>query len=117
MPTPTPCVEITLGGLPRPLRYDFNAFVYVEQKTGKSISQLSDWSKMKISHVRAIVFAGLYSQNKKLTEFEVGSWMWLGNIGYVVTKVGEALASSLNKGKKEAAEKPAPLSPAMMPSQ
>lgn len=116
MPTPDSYVTIKLGGKERPLRYPFTAFIYIEKKTGRPVTQITQWQTMTAAEIRTVVFAGLHTAgDKKLTEPEVGSWLWLGNLGYVLGKVTEAITKSVKRAPVEEAKTAPAKAPAPLP--
>ena len=56
---------------PRTLRYGMNALAKIEDITGKSLMSL-DLASVSIKDLLAIVYAGLYHEDKELTLEQVG---------------------------------------------
>lgn len=85
-------VGIELNGRRRTLRYDLNALALLEEKLGRSISQLDD-VEMGIRSIRALIWAGLQHDDPDLTEQDVGAWIGPGGVSITdaMMKVGEAL--------------------------
>lgn len=61
---------VELGGKTRNIRYNFNALCDVEEATGKSISEISG-----LSSIRVLLWAGLRWEDKGLTAQRVGVWI------------------------------------------
>lgn len=79
---------------PRTLRYGMNALVKIEDITGKSILAL-DLNKVCIKDLLAIIYAGLYHEDKTLTPEKVGDLIdEYSNLTEVAEKIGEALTSA-----------------------
>lgn len=78
----------------RTLFYDLNALVNLEE-LGVDISKLQDGVQM--SHVRAILWAGLVHEDKELTLEDVGAFVTIDNINEVSEKLTVAFNSN---GKK-----------------
>lgn len=108
--SPAEYVELHFGNKTFRLRYNFKAFIYIEKQTGRSIAQLGNFATMSAKDLRSIVTAGITDEhNNKVSPFEVGSMLWLGNVAYVMRKVTEALTKSLVKSVPK--EEAAPLDP------
>ena len=61
---------VELGGKTRNIRYNFNALCDVEEATGKSITEISG-----LSSIRVLLWAGLRWEDKGLTAQRVGMWI------------------------------------------
>ena len=61
---------VELGGKTRNIRYNFNALCDVEEATGKSITEISG-----LSSIRVLLWAGLRWEDKSLTAQRVGMWI------------------------------------------
>ena len=89
---------------PRTLRYGMNALAKIEDITGKSILAL-DLNKVGIKDLLAIVYGGLYHEDKTLTFEKVGDLIdEYSNLADVAEKLGEALTEAFggeNTGKNE----------------
>lgn len=94
-------VTITLDR-PRTLRYGLNALAKVEDLTGKSIMSL-DLNNVSIKDLLAIIFAGLYHEDKDLTVAKVGDLIdEYSNITEVAEKLGDAFTLAFGKGNNKA---------------
>lgn len=79
---------------PRTLRYGMNALAKIEDLTGKSILSL-DLNKLGIKDLLAIVYGGLYHEDKTLTIQKVGDLIdEYSNLNEVAEKLGEALTAA-----------------------
>ena len=84
---------------PRTLRYGLNALAKVEDITGKNIMGL-DLNNVSIKDLLAIIYAGLYHEDKELTVEKVGDLIdEYSNITEVAEKLGEAFTEAFGKGK------------------
>lgn len=93
---PKQSVPIELGGKTRHLRYDFNALVALEDVLGIPISDIGNImaGSVKLSDLRAIVWAGLLHEDKSLTPEAVGDKLELSQIVYIGDKVREAFEAA-----------------------
>ena len=83
---------------PRTLRYGLNALAKVEDITGKNIMGL-DLNNVSIKDLLAIIYAGLYHEDKELTVEKVGDFIdEYSNITEVAEKLGEAFTEAFGKG-------------------
>lgn len=83
---------------PRTLRYGLNALAKVEDITGKNIMGL-DLNNVSIKDLLAIIYAGLYHEDKELTVEKVGDLIdEYSNITEVAEKLGEAFTEAFGKG-------------------
>lgn len=89
---------------PRTLRYGMNALAKIEDITGKSMMSL-DLDNVCIKDLLAIVYAGLYHEDKKLTLEQVGDLIdEYSDISTIAEKLAEALTVAFGKpanGKKQ----------------
>lgn len=75
---------------PRTLRYGMNALAKIEDVTGKSIMKL-DLGHVGIKDLLAIVYAGLYHEDRELTPEKVGDLIdEYSDMNTVAEKIGEA---------------------------
>lgn len=75
---------------PRTLRYGINALAKIEDLTGKPILSL-DLNRIGIKDLLAIVYAGLYHEDKTLTVEQVGDIIdEYSDINTIAEKIGEA---------------------------
>lgn len=87
---------------PRTLRYGLNALAKVEDITGKNIMGL-DLNNVSIKDLLAIIYAGLYHEDKELTVEKVGDLIdEHSNITEVAEKLGEAFTEAFGKGNGKA---------------
>lgn len=92
---------------PRTLRYGMNSLATIEDITGKSILSL-DMSKVGVRDLLAIVYGGLYHEDKSLTLEKVGNLIdEYSNLNEIAEKIGEALSIAFggDSAEKESGEK------------
>ena len=89
---------------PRTLRYGINALAKIEDIIGRPIMGL-DLEKLGIKELLAIVYAGLYHEDKNLTVSKVGDLIDdYSDLNEIAEKLGEALTEAVGKPKTETAE-------------
>lgn len=72
--------QVEIGGKSRPVKFDFNSYVFFERETGEDIFSVIG-SNLKLSQMRALIFAGLKAGAiAEKVEFKedidtVGSWI------------------------------------------
>lgn len=85
---------------PRTLRYGINALAKIEDATGRPLMQL-DLNSVGIKDLLAIVYAGLYHEDKSLTIEKVGDLIdEHSNLNEVAEKIGEALTIAFGSTKE-----------------
>jgi hypothetical protein len=90
-----PEVQIELGGKVRVLRLDFNALALIEERTGKTISDMNDWKSLSAKHMRSMIWAALVHEDETLTEHQVGRWLSLQVFPIAIQKFSEAMFVSM----------------------
>ena len=76
---------------PRTLRYGLNALVTIEEQIGRPLTGL-DFNNVSVKDLRAILYAGLFHEDKELTPEKVADLVDdFSNIETISTKVGEAM--------------------------
>ena len=89
---------------PRTLRYGINALAKIEDITGKPILAL-DLNNVGIKDLLAIVYGGLYHEDKTLTIEKVGELIdEYSDLTEIAEKLGEALTEAFGKAKGEQGE-------------
>jgi len=89
---------------PRTLRYGMNALAKIEDITKKSIISI-DLNNIGIRDLLAIIYAGLYHEDKSLTVEKVGDLVdEYSDMNTVAEKVGEAFTLAFGKGEGVKAE-------------
>lgn len=84
---------------PRTLRYGMNALATIEDITGKSILTL-DLNNVGVKDLLAIVYGGLYHEDKTLTIEKVGELIDdFSDLTEIAEKLGEALTEAFGKGQ------------------
>ena len=84
---------------PRTLRYGMNALATIEDITGKSILSL-DLNNVGVRDLLAIVYGGLYHEDKTLTIEKVGELIDdYSDLTEIAEKIGEALTEAFGKGQ------------------
>jgi hypothetical protein len=73
----------------RHLRFDVNAMIALEEKTGLSVAEGLP-SKMPLRVVRALLWASLVHEDEALTEVQVGSMIGPQNIAEVTAALRQA---------------------------
>jgi hypothetical protein len=92
-----PTVALKLGGETRHLLVTFGALLNIEQLTGKSIIGGSAWgADLKIRDVKLMTFAALSWCDKNLKVEDVGRWIHVQNMPFVLQKVTEAWTKGLS---------------------
>ena len=88
----------------RTLRYGINALAKIEDIIGRPIMGL-DLEKLGIKELLAIVYAGLYHEDKTLTVEKVGDLIDdYSDLNEIADKLGEALTQAFGKPTSEAKE-------------
>jgi hypothetical protein len=109
-----PDVKINLDK-ERNLRFDLNAMVEFEGVSGRNIFDGTfTGAKMSAREIRAMLWACLIHEDKKLTLDQVGGLITVGNMAEVATKLGEAfsVATKGTEDKDASADgEPSPLEP------
>ena len=91
---------------PRTLRYGMNALATIEDITGKSILSL-DLNNVGVKDLLAIVYGGLYHEDKTLTIEKVGELIDdYSDLTEIAEKIGEALTEAFGKGQTGKPEVP-----------
>jgi hypothetical protein len=86
---------------PRTLRYGINALAKIEDVTGKPLMQL-DLNNVGIKDLLAIVYSGLYHEDKDLTIDTVGDLIdEYSNLSVVAEAVGKALTLAFGEAKEK----------------
>jgi len=92
-----PTVAIKLGGQTRHLLVTFGALLKIEQLTGKSIISGEAWgADLKIRDVKLMTLAALSWCDEKLTVEEVGKWIHIQNMPFILQRVTEAWTKGLS---------------------
>lgn len=90
----------------RNLRYGINALVKVEELIGKPLTQL-DLEHISIKDLRAILYAGLFHEDKDLTPEKTGELIdEYSSIGSVAEKLGEAFTLAFGGNVKNVRSQP-----------
>jgi hypothetical protein len=84
---------------PRTLRFGINALAKIEDVTGKPLMHL-DLNSIGIKDLLAIVYSGLYHEDKNLTIDQVGDLIdEYSNLNDVAESVGKALTLAFGESK------------------
>lgn len=76
---------------PRNLRYGLNALVTIEEQIGKPLTGL-DFNNVSVKDLRAILYAGLFHEDKELTPEKVADLVdEFSSIETISGKLGEAM--------------------------
>lgn len=68
--------DIFIGGKNRQMKFDFNALIELEEITGNPITDIFSEEKLKLGTVRAAIFCGLRTFDKRLNIEQVGDWLF-----------------------------------------
>lgn len=68
--------DIFIGGKNRQMKFDFNALIGLEEITGKPITDIFSEEELKLGTVRAAIFCGLRTFDKRLSIEQVGDWLF-----------------------------------------
>jgi len=94
-------VKITLGGQERELRFDMNAFAELEDLYGSIQAGFEALASGKFKPIRTMLWLALLHENPNLTEREVGSWISIGDLAEVASKLTEEFSKSLPQGAED----------------
>lgn len=94
-PTISPTVTIELDRM-RAIRVDFNALCLLEERGGRSIMNADSWRKLKMKDLRFMLWVGLRHEDPTLTEKDIGRYLHMGNLAYVMQRVSQAWTASIN---------------------
>ena len=84
---------------PRTLRYGLNALVIIEEQIGKPLTGL-DFNNVSVKDLRAILYAGLFHEDKSLTPEKVADLVdEFSNIEAISEKLGEAMTLAFGGSK------------------
>ncbi len=84
---------------PRKLRFGMNSLIMIEELTGKSLVNM-DMTAIGFKDIRAIIYAGLYADDKTLTPDQVGDLIdEYSDIQTVSAKLEEAFTASFGEKK------------------
>ena len=89
-------IILQLGDVEYNLVYDFNSFAELEREFG-SVQNAFDvlGGNAKMGDLLKVVKAGLISNEKKISNAELGSYLTPGNVGAVMSLVNEALTVAM----------------------
>lgn len=83
---------------PRTLRYGLNALVTIEEQIGKPLTGL-DFDNVSVKDLRAILYAGLFHEDRELTPESVADLVdEYSSIETVSVKLGEAMTLAFGGG-------------------
>jgi hypothetical protein len=94
-------VEITLGERTYNLLYDLNAFADIEESHGSITDLLNQMEKGSAKAIRAMIWAGLQTNENPPTEKEVGALISMGDMESIAQAIQKALIKSMPEGKNE----------------
>jgi len=84
---------------PRNIRLNTNALVKVEEVLGKPLSEFG--AAFGLKEIRALLWAGLLHEDRKLSLDDVGDLIDEAGFEYVSTKVGEAISIAMGHKEEE----------------
>ena len=117
-------VEITIGGKSRVMRLGFDQVATIEQRLeGRSVLKLMSEGNFGMWALRESLYVGLLAHSPKITPEKISGWLEkdMGNLGYYIKKVAQAIAAFMPAAKKtdadddEDGEGEAPLEAALPP--
>jgi len=88
-------IAITLDK-PRILKYDFNAWIEIEERLGFRPEDLSN-RELKLKDIRFMLWVGLIHEDPTLTEHEVGAMIGLDNLDALFDQLTSAFGLSFEK--------------------
>ena len=90
-------VDIRIGGENRQMKFDMNALCNLEDVLKKPVSEIFDSGNLGLSAVRAGIYCGLLTYNKRVTLEQVGTWMSddMDQFDTYVAALGEALTHAV----------------------
>jgi hypothetical protein len=94
-------VNVELGGNEYVLKFDLNAFAELEDVAGNINDVLISLETGSIKAIRALLWAGLQSNENAPTLKEVGSMITITDIQDLSTKLNEALGISLPEADEQ----------------
>lgn len=95
-------ITLTLGETEYSLVYDFNAFAELEREFGDIQTAFDKMTaNPKMSDILKIVKAGLISNEKSISDRELGSYLTPKNLPQVVELIGEAMAEAMPQNTQE----------------
>lgn len=92
-------VTINKGGKERHLRFDLNAFAYLEEKYGSIDAVMEKIDKGSILALRDLLWAGLRHEDDQLTLEDVGAMFDLRNLEEVSKQIYEAMGAAMPNKK------------------
>lgn len=102
-------VDVEFAGGWHSLRFNFNAFAALEKELGKPVSKL-EFANMGLREYRALLWASLLHQNKKLDIDQVGDWLdeisREGQLPEIIKALGDAYLLGMPKPKEDKAPDP-----------
>ena len=90
----------------RHLRFNMNAMVKFEEVSGKSLLSGLNTANLSVTDLRALLWACLIHEDKKLTLDQVGEMISLDNLQEVTQAVTQTMSSSMPDKKGEADPNP-----------
>lgn len=78
----------------RHLKFDLNALCSFEETTGKPIPSI-DFNALSVTHVRALLWAGLIHEDPELSLTQVGAMISLDGLDVISRTIVEALSTSM----------------------
>ncbi len=94
-------IKVTLSdGIERTLRYTLNSFARVEEEFGDIDTALEKADKGSLVTVRFLLWTGLVSDNKELTEDDVGDLIDMADMHMIAEAMSKAIAGDTPSEKK-----------------
>jgi len=95
-----PFILLTLDGKPYKYRMSLNSIIELQERTGVNLEDadaLAKKLKGDLKFLRVIIYLGIRTYNKNITEEEVGDMIDLENIGEVLDKMFIHLGMTVEK--------------------
>lgn len=89
---------------PRNLRYDMNAYVYLEDTFGGVQEALESLQQGRVKSVLEILKAGCLHEDENVTTQQIGSGIGLPDLEVLAAKINEALGLSMPEVNKDGKE-------------
>jgi hypothetical protein len=104
---PKQSIPIELGGKTRHLRYTFNSLCRLEEETGIPIGDIGNFKSgsLRLTTLRALIWAGLVHDDKDLTPEAVGEIFEDMDLGTIADKIGEAFEAAFPEIDEELKKK------------
>lgn len=86
---------------PRMLRFDMNAFAYLEEEFGGINEAMVALQSGKVKAVLEVMKAGLIHEDETVTVKQIGANMGMSDLGEISNKIKEAMGLALPEPEKD----------------